>query len=72
MPGFFNVDVSSNKNFVIHESQSLNFRPEFYNLANVSMFGSLARGVDSPFTFGVISSRAKQSSQHSIGLELRF
>ena len=72
MPGFFNVDVSVNKSFAIKEGHSLNFRAEFYNLANMTMFGAPLRGVDSPATFGVISTQANNPRNIQLGLKYRF
>ena len=72
MPAFFNVDVSVNKRFAITERHSINFRAEFFNLPNNTMFGAPARGVDSPSTFGLISSQSNNPRNIQFGLKYLF
>jgi outer membrane receptor protein involved in Fe transport len=72
MPSFFNVDVSLNKQFAVTEKQHLDFRAEFYNLPNMTMFGAPARDVSSPSTFGLISSQANNPRNIQLGLKYVF
>ncbi|MBM3740871.1 MAG: hypothetical protein FJW39_34430 [Acidobacteria bacterium] len=71
-PGFFNVDIALGKSFRVMENHSLQFRAEFYNLANMTMFGPPARGVDAPATFGLISSQANSPRNIQLGLKYIF
>jgi hypothetical protein len=71
-PGYFNVDASLSKRFLITETHSLNFRAEFFNLPNMTMFGAPARGVDSPATFGLISSQANNPRNIQLALKYVF
>ncbi|MBC8166092.1 MAG: TonB-dependent receptor, partial [Bryobacteraceae bacterium] len=72
MPGYFNVDASVSKRFVIREGHSVNFRAEFFNLPNMTMFGAPARGVDSPSTFGLISTQANNPRNIQFALKYLF
>ncbi len=72
MPAFFNVDASINKRFAITERHSLNFRAEFFNLPNNTMFGAPNRQVDSPSTFGLISSQSNNPRNIQFGLKYLF
>jgi hypothetical protein len=72
MPGYFNVDVSVGKRFAITETHSLNFRAEFYNLPNMTMFGAPARDISSPATFGLISSQANNPRNIQLALKYIF
>jgi len=71
-PAFFNVDASIGKKFAITENHSLNFRAEFYNLPNMTMFGAPSRDVSSPGTFGLISSQANNPRNVQLGLKYVF
>jgi hypothetical protein len=55
-PGQFNWDISIIKITKIRERQQLEFRTEFFNAFNHPQFGNPAAAVDSPGTFGQITS----------------
>jgi hypothetical protein len=71
-PGFFNVDASIGKRFAITETHNVQFRAEFFNLPNMTMFSPPARGVDSPATFGLISAQANSPRNIQLGLKYVF
>ena len=71
-PAFFNADVSIGKQFKIKEGHRIDFRAEFYNLANMTMFNPPARGVDSPLNFGLISAQANNPRNIQLGLKYIF
>jgi hypothetical protein len=71
-PGFFNVDVSIGKRFAITETQALDFRAEIYNLPNSTMFNPPVRTINTPATFGVISSQANNPRNIQLGLKYIF
>lgn len=71
-PKFFNADVSVNKSFAIREGHSLNFRTEFYNLANMTMFNPPARAINAPGTFGLISGQSNNPRNIQFALKYRF
>ncbi len=71
-PGYFNADVTVNKNFRIRENHNLLFRAEFYNLANMTMFSPPARDVSAPGTFGLISGQANNPRNIQLSLKYRF
>jgi hypothetical protein len=54
-PGQFNFDISLVKTTHITERQSLIFRTEFFNAFNHAQFGNPALAVDTPSTFGQIT-----------------
>ncbi|MDX2179492.1 MAG: TonB-dependent receptor [Bryobacteraceae bacterium] len=71
-PAFFNVDVSIFKNFAITERHRVEFRAEFYNLPNMTMFSPPARDASVPTTFGLISGQANNPRNIQFGLKYRF
>ena len=71
-PAFFNADVSIGKSFAVREGQHLDFRAEFFNLANMTMFNPPARDVSSPGTFGLISGQANNPRNIQFGLKYIF
>ena len=71
-PAYFNVDASIGKRFAITETQNIQFRAEFFNLPNMTMFSPPARGVDSPATFGLISAQANNPRNIQLGLKYIF
>jgi len=56
MPRFFNVDASLVKRFRITESHVVTFRAEAYNLFNNPNFGGLSVNLNTPASFGKLSS----------------
>ena len=54
-PGQFNWDASVIKNTFLTERQVLQFRSEFFNLFNHPQFGNPATALDTPTTFGQIT-----------------
>lgn len=71
-PGFFNVDVSLGKRFSITEKHNLDFRAEFFNLANMTMFSPPSRDISAPGTFGLISGQANNPRNIQFGLKYSF
>ena len=71
-PAFFNADVSIGKSVQVREGHRLDFRAEFYNLANMTMFSPPARDVSSPGTFGLISGQANNPRNIQFGLKYIF
>ena len=67
-----NSEVSIGKQFRIKEGHRIDFRAEFYNLANMTMFSPPARGVDAPGTFGLISGQANNPRNIQLGLKYIF
>jgi hypothetical protein len=55
-PGQVNFDVSIIKNTHLTERQNLQFRAEFFNIANHPVFGNPGVAKDVPALFGVINS----------------
>ena len=56
-PGFVNVDLSLGKKFYTHEKQYLDFRADFFNVANHVNFGPPGATVSSTASFGVITTQ---------------
>ena len=54
-PGQFNWDISLVKTTKITERQSVILRAEFFNAFNHAQFGNPALAIDSPATFGQIT-----------------
>jgi hypothetical protein len=54
-PGQFNWDISLIKNTLITERQAIQFRAEFFNAFNHPQFGNPAVALDTPATFGQIT-----------------
>jgi hypothetical protein len=71
-PSFFNFDASIGKRFQLREKMSLDFRTEFFNLANHASFGPPGRSLASPSTFGLIISQATSPRNIQFGLKLFF
>jgi hypothetical protein len=55
-PNFINTDFSLVKHFPIRENFRVDFRSEFFNLFNHAQFGQPGADLNSPATFGAISS----------------
>ena len=75
-PGFFNTDLSLVKSFRIHEQQRVTFRAEAYNLFNTVNFNPPSVNLQTPQTFGIISSTptgaGNQSGARILQGALRF
>ncbi len=70
-PGYFNLDLSLQKHFVITERVGLQFRSEFFNALNHTNLGNPGTGFGSP-SFGVISSTVGEARSIQFGLRLDF
>ncbi len=55
-PNFINTDLSVIKHFPVKETLRLDFRAEFFNLFNHAQFGEPGSDLNSPTSFGIISS----------------
>jgi hypothetical protein len=69
--GGSNVDLSISKNFQISETKRLQFRSEFFNLANHAQFGIPDWNIDSA-SAGVVTTTINQGRQIQFGLKLYF
>jgi Carboxypeptidase regulatory-like domain len=69
-PAFYNEDFSVFKRVYIRESKYLEFRAEFFNLFNRVVFGGPSANLNSPDSFGLISSQA--NTPRIIQLALKF
>ena len=69
-PYFVNVDSSLVKKFKITERQAVTFRAEAYNLFNHPNFGGIQTNVNSPLTFGQMTTTLATQS-NSIGTGAR-
>ncbi len=70
-PGTKSHDLQIFKNTRIHEKHLLEFRWEMYNAWNHANWGSAATNMESPATFGVISSRGAPRNMQ-FGLKYEF
>lgn len=61
-----------NKTFAVREGHSVNFRAEFFNIANMTMFSPPARAINAPGTFGLISGQSNNPRNIQFGLKYRF
>ncbi|MDZ4796702.1 MAG: carboxypeptidase regulatory-like domain-containing protein [Bryobacteraceae bacterium] len=71
-PGFWNLDTSIGKNFAITERQRLQFRAEFFNIANHVAYGPPGRDITSPNTFGQITGQVNQPRNIQFALKYAF
>ena len=71
VPAFINEDISLLKNIRFGERRSLQFRAEFFNLFNRTVFGGPNLDVSSP-TFGRLLSQDNTPRQIQFVLKLRF
>ena len=72
-PDFVNTDFSVVKRFALPwENLGLDFRAEFFNLFNHAQFGLPGADVNSPGTFGRISSTVNNPRLIQFGLKLTF
>jgi len=75
-PAYFNWDFSVFKKFKVRESQSLEFRAEFFNLFNTPQFSQPASDISAPATFGqsfsTINTPVGFPTQRQIQLALKY
>ncbi len=64
-PGYFDTDLSLVKRFRIRESMNITFRAEAYNLLNTVNFSPPGVNIQTPATFGIISSTPVGASNQS-------
>jgi hypothetical protein len=69
-PGYTNVDMALAKNFRFTGRQYFQFRVEAFNIFNIPSFGPPARDINSPNTFGQITSTV--SSPRVIELVFKY
>jgi hypothetical protein len=71
-PNFINTDFSVIKHFAITEGFRVEFRSEFFNLLNHAQFAQPGADLNSPTTFGVISSTVGTPRVIQFGLKAAF
>lgn len=71
-PSYFNFDASIGKKFNVKEGQFLDFRAEFFNLANHVSFGPPGRDITTVGSFGQITSQITVSRNIQFGLKYVF
>jgi len=64
-PGYFDTDLSLVKRFRVRESMNVTFRAEAYNLLNTVNFSPPGVNLQTPATFGIISSTPVGASNQS-------
>jgi hypothetical protein len=69
-PGYTNVDAALSKRFNMGGTRYLEFRAEAFNLLNHPNFGPPGRDINTPSTFGIITSTV--GSPRVIELVLKF
>ena len=70
-PGQANIDIAFSRSITIHESISIQFRAEFFNLFNHPQFANPDANFTSP-TFGVISSTAVNARVGQVAVRFSF
>jgi hypothetical protein len=71
-PDFINTDFSVIKHFPVTESFRIDFRAEFFNLFNHAQFGEPGSDLNSPTTFGAISSTVNNPRVIQFALKAAF
>ena len=71
-PGTFNVDLSLFKSFRVTENHHIDFRAEFFNLPNSTMFGVPGRDLSVPTSFGLITGQSNNPRNVQFGLKYMF
>ena len=69
-PGYKNIDAVLAKQFNVGGSMYFEFRAEAFNLTNTPSFGSPARDINAPNTFGTITSTV--STARTVEMVLKF
>ena len=72
LPASYNEDFSLFKRVYFRESKYLEFRSEFFNLFNRVVFGGPSANVNSPDSFGLISSQANTPRIIQLALKVVF
>lgn len=70
--GLWNLDLSFRKKFVFKEQTGITFSAEFFNIFNHVNFLDPAVSLQSPQTFGVITTQANDPRQIQFGLRFDF
>jgi hypothetical protein len=68
----WNLDMAISKDFKFRERYGLTFNAQFSNMLNHFQAGSPTLSIDSPTTFGVITTQANTPRQIEFGLRLHF
>jgi hypothetical protein len=71
-PNFINTDFSVIKHFQVKENLRVDFRSEFFNLFNHAQFAQPGADLNSPVTFGVISSTVNNPRVIQFALKAAF
>ena len=71
-PGLVNFDVSVYKNFTLVERLKVQFRSEFFNIANHANFSNPASNISVPAQVGRITSTSTANRVIQFGLRLTF
>ena len=71
-PSYFNLDLSVGKKFNITERQYIDFRAEFFNALNHVSWVPPALNINSPATFGTITSQVQNPRNIQFGLKYYF
>jgi hypothetical protein len=71
-PGYFNIDAALAKQFRTGGERYFEFRVEAFNLTNHPSFGPPGRDINSPNTFGTITSTVSSSRQVELVLKFFF
>jgi hypothetical protein len=71
-PSYFNLDLSVGKKFNITERQYIDFRAEFFNALNHVSWVPPALNINSPATFGTITSQVQSPRNIQFGLKYYF
>jgi hypothetical protein len=71
-PAFKNLDVSMGKKFNMSERRYVDFRADFFNIANHPNFGPPGATVSSPGSFGVISTQIGAARAIQLALKYYF
>ncbi len=72
MPSYFNLDTSIGKKFKLTETRNIDFRAEFFNLANHVSFGPPGRDITAVGSFGQITSQVTAPRTIQFGLKYIF
>ena len=71
-PGQVNFDASIIKSTLFREKHMVQFRVEFYNLANHPQFANPGNAVQTPATFGLINATTTAPRIIQIALKYQF
>lgn len=71
-PSLFNMDASMFKTVTVREHYKVQFRAEALNLTNTVLFGSPSTNINSPGTFGLITSQTNFPRLFQISVRITF